>query len=535
MGIDKANVRTVIHTYLHPKEVCITNGVTNRELNRAAAARKQAAASAMLSAMQQSQSSSGAADMDRRSQSKTQQSQSQSQSQRDQREQHADPMAHLTFVYPHGLTMNVQRPAIPLLSSGFMAYPLNRPIAAAWECPVAPGASGAEAQRRGKLLVFGSAQTFEDAWLGKEENDALVQVLFDYLLHLLKLNQIDAENPEITDYNYIPDTASLADRLRVAVEEQAEIPRDFTQLFNLNMFSFDTNMVQEVVTAYEQLGVKHEPLTLIHPEFHTPLPPRLPATFGPIHRDPPPPALDLFDLDEHFASERVRLSQLTNKCNQSDDVEFFIREASEIMGITKKLRSPRNKDPRALLDYVFRQVVQYKQNTESASSRVVGKDGGGRVGGGAGGAGGGLSAGRAGAAGAAFVPSAHTKVIRMTATTDGSTTAEGMIPFEPPWQFYLVVDEQTGRVQGQLELHQASPFVDAQTAVLEGEARHTGSNLQLVWHAAVRSPTAAEPVPMQFNALEVATGSGACCLQGEVAGFGGSWQFNYSCTVEPYA
>jgi hypothetical protein len=33
-------------------------------------------------------------------------------------------------VYPFGATLNVQKPAIPILSSGTVSYPLNRPIAA---------------------------------------------------------------------------------------------------------------------------------------------------------------------------------------------------------------------------------------------------------------------------------------------------------------------------------------------------------------------------------------------------------------------
>ena len=38
------------------------------------------------------------------------------------------------------------------------------------------------------------------------------------------------------------------------------------------------------------------------------------AQFAPTLADPPAPALDLYDLDEHFANERVRLAQLANKC-----------------------------------------------------------------------------------------------------------------------------------------------------------------------------------------------------------------------------
>jgi hypothetical protein len=43
----------------------------------------------------------------------------------------------------------------------------------------------------------------------------------------------------------------------------------------------------------QQLNVKHEPLSLIPPQFVCPLPPLNPAVFPPQMREPPPPALDL--------------------------------------------------------------------------------------------------------------------------------------------------------------------------------------------------------------------------------------------------
>ena len=61
------------------------------------------------------------------------------------------------------------------------------------------------------------------------------------------------------------------------------------------------------------------------------MPPLQAAVFPPILREPPPPALDLFDLDE-----RVRLAHLANKCND-DDIEYMCREAGVILGITKEL------------------------------------------------------------------------------------------------------------------------------------------------------------------------------------------------------
>lgn len=87
--------------------------------------------------------------------------------------------------------------------------------------------------------------------------------------------------------------------------------------------------------------MKHEQLQLITPQFETPLPQLQPAVslwtqhslsrkqivtlmdvilslkvFPPALSELPPPMLDLFDLDETFSSEKVRLAQLTNKCKE---------------------------------------------------------------------------------------------------------------------------------------------------------------------------------------------------------------------------
>ena len=51
-------------------------------------------------------------------------------------------------------------------------------------------------------------------------------------------------------------------------------------------------------------------------------------------REPPAPALDQFDLDEHFATPQLRLAQLANKCSD-EDLEYFVRESGEILGVRK--------------------------------------------------------------------------------------------------------------------------------------------------------------------------------------------------------
>jgi len=106
-------------------------------------------------------------------------------------------------------------------------------------------------------------------------------------------------------------------------------------MFDDTLFRMHTNFVPEAVRLYAQLNVKKAPLTLIAPQFDTQLPPLQPAVFPPALREGAPPALDLFDLDEAFAGEKLRLAQLTNKCsdNTAEDLEYFITEGASILGV----------------------------------------------------------------------------------------------------------------------------------------------------------------------------------------------------------
>jgi intraflagellar transport protein 52 len=520
-------VRTVLHKYLHPKEVCVTNGITNRAINTAAGKNVLGASGAagrrgtvglrngftgasgasgtrsgtslgigstlmtlnrtvgegqtVNAALLAQQTGTGAgagtgADADGAEVEAT----------------------SLAFVYPYGLTFNVQRPAIPLLSSGFMAYPLNRPIAAAWECPKVVEHLGR--RKQGKLLLIGTAQIFEDAWIDKEENSTLASVILDYLDHKLKLNQIDADEPDITDYHHLPDTASLSERLRVAVEQHEELPRDFTQLFDLETFKIDTDHIPDVVDTYQKLSVKLEPLTLIPPEFQTPLPPVKPAVFDAIHRDPAPPGLDLFDLDEEFAPERVRLSQLTNKC-KADDVEYYILQAAEVMGVTKKLRSPRNRDPRALLDYIFRQVVDYKKvNSGPAASQERGRNGSA------------VGASDAENAAAAAAAQGMMRVIRVNNDGSGDST-----PFDenPRWNLYLEADFGKGTINGSLQLLADSSRFGAQEARIEGDIKPPGEREFPMEWAVVLDAVNGEQIIYVFLAVIQGNQLRGVCQQGE--------------------
>uniref|UniRef100_A0A674MPI7 Intraflagellar transport 52 homolog (Chlamydomonas) n=1 Tax=Takifugu rubripes TaxID=31033 RepID=A0A674MPI7_TAKRU len=249
----------------------------------------------------------------------------------------------LTFLYPYGATLNVMKPAVAVLSTGSECFPFNRPILAFHQ-----------GKETGKLAVLGSCHIFSDQYIDKEENSKLMDVVLQWLTtDSIEMNQIDAEEPEITEYTIIPDSKGLSEKLHVCLQDGEENPRDFTSLFNTSLFNLSSSF------AYKELNVKYEPLQLITPQFETPLPPLQPAVFPPAVRDLPPPMLDLFDLDEAFSSEKVRLAQLTNKCTD-DDLEFYVRKCGEIMGVTAKLDKDQ-RDAKSILEHIFFHLVEFKK------------------------------------------------------------------------------------------------------------------------------------------------------------------------------
>lgn len=99
-------VRTSFYKYLHPKEAYISNGAISKEFTMLASNQQKA----------QKQKKTGYADK---------------YAEKEGREEKNDNSG-LTFVYPYGSTLNTQKPAIPLLSTGPVSYPTNRPIIAAY-------------------------------------------------------------------------------------------------------------------------------------------------------------------------------------------------------------------------------------------------------------------------------------------------------------------------------------------------------------------------------------------------------------------
>jgi len=305
-----AVVRTNYYKYFHPKECLIQNGVLNRAVSEAAG---KTVPGLSLDEGVDAQS--------------------------------------LSFLYPHGATLNVARPATAVLSTGSVSFPQDRPVLALYQHP---GAGG------GKLAVLGSAAMMSDSYIDKEDNNRVKDVILSFLTgDEVTLNKIDAEDPEVCDYTMIPDTSRLSELPRVCLQESEEIPPDYTRLFNTRLFSISTAAVPRGINAYKELGIKHEPLRLITPQFETPLPPLQAAVFPPQFRNLDDPQLELFDLDEAFSSEKSRLAQITNKCGE-EDLEYYIRECAEILGVSSKLPSNAH-DAKHVLEYVFAHIVEFKK------------------------------------------------------------------------------------------------------------------------------------------------------------------------------
>lgn len=115
------------------------------------------------------------------------------------------------------------------------------------------------------------------------------------------------------------------------------------------MFKAGFDLLPETIKLYEKLSVKHEPLRLIPPIFETPMLGLTPSTFPPILVDLEPPKLELFDLDDEFANQEIKLAQLTNK-STNKDLEYYIKESANILGLKEKVNT---NNPREILLFVM--------------------------------------------------------------------------------------------------------------------------------------------------------------------------------------
>ncbi|PRW50771.1 intraflagellar transport 52-like protein [Chlorella sorokiniana] len=314
-------IQTAFTKYSHPKEVLVRDGMLSPDTQAYCAANSRAA--------RRTQGGGWAADENGR------------------------PLT--TFAYPHGATITAQLPAVAFLSSGQVAHPCNMTVGAAW---------WEEGGSSGRLALLGSAAMFDDEWLGKEDNTAVLDFLLGWMLKdpACSLSAKNMGEPDLIDPRPVTHIAELAARPRVCLQEHGELPRDVTRLFAASLFKLDLSFVPQVAALRRQLlgpdavgrassvhsgfggaaggslggsftgglagltggggaagsssgvpGLRRggSQLPLWRPQLEVPFPPLQPAVFPPALPELPPPALELFDLEEELAGPLERLNQVT--------------------------------------------------------------------------------------------------------------------------------------------------------------------------------------------------------------------------------
>lgn len=271
-----------------------------------------------------------------------------------------DEKLKIQFVYPYGATLNVRNPSKVIMTTGSVIYPFNRPIAG-YYCN----------DKNGKILALGSGYMFEDKYISEDTNMAI----WDYFVALLvnndvKFSSYDFSDIDINDNKLIPNTIALAEQPKICLPESIEfdIPVDFKDMFDMRLHSINNDLLPDVIACYERLNVKYESLKLIKPQFEIPLPPLQLAVFVPAFSELSAPPMELFDLDEAFSSDRLQLTQLTNKClavaeerkmpANEKDLEYFVLECGRIL---KVFQNTRTKSAKEILNGMCAQIAQYKK------------------------------------------------------------------------------------------------------------------------------------------------------------------------------
>ena len=240
-------VRATYHKYLHPKQALIQNGIVQPEIGV--------------------EKFTPLNDTNKRRQQSLQQTVSLGPT------PGIDPSMSLSFVYPNGTTLSVQSPAYTLLTSGSTSYPVDCPIAAAWESTTAGSINNANKQG-GRVLVVGSSDMFADDWLNKEENSQLCDVLLRYLLGQNCSFDPSVGRSDFEGKECVPDISSLSALVKPCLQENDPLPQDYRDLLCDDLFGLHNDYITNVIDLYKQLNVNiMEPITLVEPHFECPTPP----------------------------------------------------------------------------------------------------------------------------------------------------------------------------------------------------------------------------------------------------------------------
>ncbi|KAF5304726.1 hypothetical protein FQA39_LY09503 [Lamprigera yunnana] len=268
---------------------------------------------------------------------------------------------NFNLIFPYGCSLNVSTPSVVAFTSGTTTFPVDRPIGALYCNP----------NTGGVLFALGSGYMFSDRYIDQEQNEKFREFIFDFLTSTenTSLKSDHDDDLEIWDHNIVPDITEIADRPKLCLTDAIchTTSTDYSKLFDHNMYSMNTNFVPDAIKLYDKLGVKHQTLRLINPNFEAPLPPLHAAVFPPSFRELPPPPLELFDLDEAFSSPLTQLAQFTNKLlsttsssDQSEQqLDFYIKECAKIVKVGID-----SNDSKYLLHEIAVQCTKFKQRKQ---------------------------------------------------------------------------------------------------------------------------------------------------------------------------
>lgn len=256
------------------------------------------------------------------------------------------------FVYPFGGTLSVLKPSIPVLTSGSVCYPVNEALMALYR-----------SKKNGHLFVIGSWKIFSDEYVDKDENIKI----FNFILNNLNKDEKCRFEPDIDEKSLkkysvkkiTPNIENMSEKLKNAIQESEDISGRFFNMYNQNLFKMSFNLLPEALQLYDKLQVKHETIGLIPPIFETPMLGLTPSVFPPILVELEPPRLELYDLDDEFANQEIKLAQLTNK-STNKDLEYFITESANILGLKNKVNT---NNPHEVLLYVLNSVMKCKMSS----------------------------------------------------------------------------------------------------------------------------------------------------------------------------
>ena len=107
----------------------------------------------------------------------------------------------INIIYPNGGTLNVRPPSIPILSTGTMCYPFNRPVAAIYICP----------HSNGKIVAIGAVEIFTDSNIYKEENDEFCfRIFHSYLNSQFRVSDSEFCYKQVSNYYFTTHIEDLA-------------------------------------------------------------------------------------------------------------------------------------------------------------------------------------------------------------------------------------------------------------------------------------------------------------------------------------